>query len=123
MPDGCTSGGTQNVPREPLPDGLEISAGDWEFWMEGDTLNMGLPTRFVGTGEPWLLTQRFQLRPEWTLDDLWDELFTTLQYIQDHELREQLTVNGERRLEPHTLGVTGPQKDWFVHRRSALKGY
>jgi hypothetical protein len=56
--------------------------------------------------------------------DVYTRAFCTLQYLNDHELREQFTVDGARPFDPHSpTSLTGFQKDWFVEHRSALRGY
>lgn len=52
-----------------------------------------------------------------------ERVFCTLQYLRDHWLREEFTVNGVRWFETHDPPVTGYQKDWWVERQSALRGY
>jgi hypothetical protein len=56
-------------------------------------------------------------------DQIIEEVFVTLQFLTDHELREQFTVDGERIFECHNPPLTGMQHDWFVERKSALRGY
>lgn len=49
--------------------------------------------------------------------------FATLQFLSDHDLREDFTIAGARPFESHDPPLTGYQKEWFVEHQSALRGY
>lgn len=110
-----------------------ISVKGWRFWIETDQnghefLHVGAvdqPANNRTGGRLWPpFGDYFLVRPEWSPEDIWTRLFCTLQYLQDHELREQFTVDGVRVFEAHTdPPVTGFQKEWFVEHQSALRGY
>jgi hypothetical protein len=100
-----------------------LHAGDWKFWVDDGHICIGLPTRNVDTGLPMLLDQRIFPNPDWTSEQLAERVFVTMQFVLDHELREQFTVNNMRPYDAHRLGVTGQQHDWFIEQRGALKGY
>lgn len=59
----------------------------------------------------------------YTPDDVIRRVFANVQYLRDHELREQFKVDGVRYFDPHDPSVTGYQKEWFVERLSAVRGY
>lgn len=61
--------------------------------------------------------------PTWGKDQIVRRVFATLQYLTDHELREQFMIGEMRPYEAHEPSVTGEQKDWFVEHESAVRGY
>lgn len=65
----------------------------------------------------------FLVSPDWDERRIIERVFVTLQFLIDHELREQFTLDGMRVFEAHDPSVTGEQHDWFVERKSALRGY
>lgn len=60
---------------------------------------------------------------DWDEERIYTRLFVTLQFLVDHELREDFTVRGNRVFESHDPPLTGFQKEWFVEKESALLGY
>lgn len=102
----------------------------WRIWITRDAdhewIHVGaaeLPTDNRNAGQLGEFGDRFVVPPSWTDTDVISRVFCTLQFLADHELREQFTVNGVRVFEPHEPSVTGEQHDWFVEHRSALAGY
>lgn len=103
----------------------------WKFWTDTDGthtfmhVEMATPLldnrssnhRLFGFGDSFII------QPDWTDQQLIERVFVQLQYLIDHELREQFTVNGIRVFESHDPPITGFQKEWFVEHASALRGY
>lgn len=109
--------------------GLVASIGldGWQFWVKDRQVHLDpvcLPVdnrrpgqRLTTFGDPVFIPV------DWDYQQVIERLFVTLQYLIDHELREQFTVAGERPFDAHDPPVTGQQKDWFVEHQSALRGY
>lgn len=100
----------------------------WRFWIEhGDQLHMGLVVPPDDNRHPGDrlddFGDSFVVGADWLPERVIDRVFCHLQFLTDHELREQFTVDGVRVFEAHDPSVTGEQHDWFVERQSALRGY
>lgn len=99
----------------------------WRFWSEGRYLhldperfpldNRNIERRLTAFGDPIFIPLH------WDSETIIRRVFATLQYLIDHELREQFTVAGIRVFDSHDPPVTGMQKDWFVEAQSAVRGY
>ena len=70
------------------------------------------------------LEGHFAVPESWTARQVYERLFCTIQYLQDHELREQFVVGDARPFDPHDpRELPGLQKDWFVEAQSAMRGF
>ncbi len=56
-------------------------------------------------------------------EQIWRRVFATIQFLEDHERRENFEVNGVRVLDPHDPDITGLQQEWFIERESAVRGF
>lgn len=104
-----------------------IGLTGWRIWVEDRYVHLdpdGLPVdnrhpgqQLTTFGDPIFVPAH------WDWEMVIRRVFATLQYLIDHELREQFTVAGIRPFEAHDPPVTGYQKDWFVEHQSAVRGY
>lgn len=99
----------------------------WVFTVEAATVRVEKTPRPVdnrGTGLPlFVFGADVQVGADCDRDQAIRRIFATVQFLADHELREQFTVGGGRPFEAHEPPVTGHQRDWFVEHESAVRGY
>ena len=106
-----------------------IRCDGWTVTVTGNLVRVArtvLPedTRRPGRPVTFDYADHFHVYPNATAADVIRRVFATIQYLTDHELREQFTVAGHRVFEPHTdPPITGHQKDWWVEAQSAVDGY
>lgn len=99
----------------------------WCSWVEGRYVHVALfvppidrdhrDRRLAAFGDYFLVDESRDA--DWVVE----RWFATLQFLSDHDLREDLTVAGVRPFESHDPPLTGLQKEWFVEAKAAVRGY